>query len=211
MDDEKIDVHGRSLKDILNTSGYLYQIPDYQRPYSWNKENISDLIEDLYSTYKTSRDGDYFCGSIVIVENKEGKRYDVIDGQQRLTTFTIFLCVLRDFYSNNFDKKTCDALQESIHDRYDESVRRLRFRTDDKSENDYEQTVINKIEFKPDIKENQVESVYKDNKYLQNAWYLKYYLEHSEEKPENLDMNAFINFIFDKVLFTVIRSSDWRR
>lgn len=96
---------------------YLYQIPQFQRPFSWSEENFVDLVDDLTDAYESNADnyGDllrpdgsfykdrkdeyepYFLGSIILNEGTDtGSRYDVIDGQQRLTSISILLCVLRD-------------------------------------------------------------------------------------------------------------------
>lgn len=56
-------------------------IPYYQRPYKWGEENISNLIRD----FNKNNGNEYFVGSAVMVAT-EGKRHDVIDGQQRVTT-----------------------------------------------------------------------------------------------------------------------------
>jgi uncharacterized protein with ParB-like and HNH nuclease domain len=72
------------------TAGY-YLIPRFQRPYSWDRENTQEFWDDIV------RDAppDYFIGSMVVY--KEGsQRFGVVDGQQRLTTITILLCVLRN-------------------------------------------------------------------------------------------------------------------
>ncbi|NMM39676.1 GmrSD restriction endonuclease domain-containing protein [Pseudoalteromonas arctica] len=45
----------------------FYQVPDYQRPYSWDKDNLDDLIEDLTSSYLAKMEDTYFCGSLVLV------------------------------------------------------------------------------------------------------------------------------------------------
>jgi uncharacterized protein with ParB-like and HNH nuclease domain len=82
MENLKIDAEISNLKKILADDEKFYQIPDYQRPYSWDKENISDLIDDLVSAFKRNNNENYFCGSIVLVENNNDKRFDVIDGQQ---------------------------------------------------------------------------------------------------------------------------------
>lgn len=68
---------------------------NYQRPYDWEREQISHLIEDLLANFNEKQDR-YFCGSIVLAKSKDG-RFDIIDGQQRLTTFVILCCVLCDF------------------------------------------------------------------------------------------------------------------
>ena len=57
-----------------------YEVPIYQRNYAWGSDQIEQLIEDIKST-----DDDYFLGNL-IVNQKDNNAYEVIDGQQRLTT-----------------------------------------------------------------------------------------------------------------------------
>ena len=68
----------------------LYRIPKYQRPYSWKKEQIDQIWEDL------SDDTSLFLGSLMLnIVNEEKKGYvEVIDGQQRLTSITMLLSIL---------------------------------------------------------------------------------------------------------------------
>lgn len=113
-------------------------------------------------------------------------------------------------YYKELSKKNQDNIDEAIHDRYENSKFRLRFRTDDKNENDYEQSIVSNegIKFDDSIKENQVEKKFKDNKYLQNAYFIKYFFENISSRPENLDINDFIDFLMNNVVFTVIKSKD---
>ena len=72
------------------SSGY-YRIPRFQRPYSWTRENIQDFWDDVVKEEPES----YFIGSMVTFKSGS-QRYGVVDGQQRLTTITILLAVLRN-------------------------------------------------------------------------------------------------------------------
>ena len=110
----KLEAEIRNLKKILTDDEIFYQIPDYQRPYSWDKDNIAELIEDLVGSYVGNSDEDYFCGSLVLVENESDGRLDVIDGQQRLTTFTIIACVFRELYFEQISRKAKDYIVELI-------------------------------------------------------------------------------------------------
>ena len=211
--EEKLSVELKNLISIFSSdpnNENFYQVPNYQRPYSWNKENISELLDDLFTAYVNSRAEEYFCGSIVLVENKTDERNDIIDGQQRFTTFTIFICFIKSLYFNQLSHKNKDVISEAIHDRYEDSKFRLRFRTDDKNENDYEQSIVLKdgIQFDDSIKENQIEKKIKNNRYLQNAYFIKYFFENLSSRPENLDINDFVDFLMNKVVFTVIKSKD---
>lgn len=91
------------ISDIF-TSKFEYHIPSYQRPYAWEKEQAETLFDDLYDFYKNQpKDDNYFLGSIVLIkEDDENKPLsDVIDGQQRLTSLTIFLSVVAAFLKDD--------------------------------------------------------------------------------------------------------------
>ncbi len=211
--EEKLAVELKNLISLFSSDAKkenFYQIPNYQRPYSWNKDNISQLLDDLFNAYESSKYEEYFCGSIVLVDNEKDNRSDIIDGQQRFTTFTIFFCVLKTLYKNELSNQHKDALNEAIHDRYNATEYRLRFRTDDKNENDYEQSIVSEsgIKFDSKIKQNQIEKKFENNKYLQNAYHLKYFFENLDSRPDNLDINDFIEFLMNNVVFAVIKSSN---
>lgn len=78
------------------SSDYDFVIPDYQRPYSWGIEQALQLVDDLVDALERAPDEPYFLGSIVLVKDAARSSAVVIDGQQRLTTLTILLAVLRD-------------------------------------------------------------------------------------------------------------------
>lgn len=79
------------------SSEFEYIIPSYQRPYAWGEEQVKELFDDLLTFYKDKKNASesYFLGSIVLIkENAQLKKSEVIDGQQRLTTLTIILSLL---------------------------------------------------------------------------------------------------------------------
>ncbi|GAA9573184.1 hypothetical protein UBN67_14970 [Helicobacter pylori] len=70
----KIEVELKKLHKILVDSDYCYQVPDYQRPYVWDKDHLGALIDDLVGSYTNNKEDQYFCGSIVIAENQKDNR-----------------------------------------------------------------------------------------------------------------------------------------
>lgn len=93
----KITCIDKEIKKVFET-GY-YHIPRFQRPYSWEKEQILEFWNDTIN----ESEADYFIGSIVVYK-KSDDLFGIVDGQQRLTTITMILCALRDFYiSEQFD------------------------------------------------------------------------------------------------------------
>ncbi|WQW42364.1 DUF262 domain-containing protein [Helicobacter pylori] len=127
----KIESNDSHLRDILKDELY-YQIPIYQRPYQWTEENCEKLLDDLFFNYEDDRESDYFCGSLVLIligeDSKKAKTYDIVDGQQRLSTFILLAKVLADPYNDCLDPKNLEHLQEGWKDRHTER-KRLSFNT----------------------------------------------------------------------------------
>ncbi|QQO16053.1 DUF262 domain-containing protein [Bradyrhizobium diazoefficiens] len=94
-----IEANEKPILDIF-CDKYLFSIPSYQRPYAWTTEQASELLDDITTACGDTADvanaSPYFLGSIVLIKNPQAPEADVVDGQQRLTTITILLCVLRD-------------------------------------------------------------------------------------------------------------------
>ena len=94
-----IEAGEKPILDIF-CDKYLFSIPSYQRPYAWTTEQTSELIDDITTACGDSEDvsnaSPYFLGSIVLIKDTLKPEADVVDGQQRLTTLTILLAVLRD-------------------------------------------------------------------------------------------------------------------
>jgi uncharacterized protein with ParB-like and HNH nuclease domain len=189
-----------NIKKILVNDEKFYQIPDYQRAYSWDKDNLADLIEDLINSYISNKEENYFCGSLVLVKDDNNERFDIIDGQQRTTTFTILACVFRDLYFDKLKNRAKDYINNSIQDKYDENKRKLKFLTDIKYQNDFEQTVLKEIQF---IKTKNIEKDIKNNKYLQNAHYLKNFITEKIDEY-TIDIDDFVTWFYENIVLTVI-------
>lgn len=88
----KLDAQQKEVAEIFS-GGLRYEIPAYQRNYAWKSEQVAAFLADLGTAYES--EDDHFFGSIVLLDNGP-KPFSVIDGQQRLTTIVLLLCVLRD-------------------------------------------------------------------------------------------------------------------
>ncbi|MBO0469697.1 DUF262 domain-containing protein [Enterococcus sp. DIV0242_7C1] len=92
--DDSLQAHDFTIKEYLEQEG-KWIIPRYQRDYSWDKNNVSQFINDIISNNEK-----YYLGNIIIVQSD--KEYEVIDGQQRLiTTFLCLLSLYKKFKSND--------------------------------------------------------------------------------------------------------------
>lgn len=87
-----MDNLGKSIKEIFDARN-KYIIPLYQRNYAWGKEQIEALIQDIYEAYEKDKNSNYYIGSLVVLRRHNGD-YEVIDGQQRLTTLSLLTKIL---------------------------------------------------------------------------------------------------------------------
>lgn len=87
----KIEANDKEIQDIFS-SGY-FQIPRFQRPYSWGKEEVENFWNDIISDTSDN----YFIGSMVVYQTRK-PYFGIVDGQQRLTTITVVLSVIRDAF-----------------------------------------------------------------------------------------------------------------
>jgi hypothetical protein len=99
-----------------------YTIPQYQRPFTWEAEQYDTLWEDLCEAYRICEASkrelkpseSYFLGPVVFVKNPSRKSYDIIDGQQRITTFHILLWCLIKKLTQPTERERIKQLLNSI-------------------------------------------------------------------------------------------------
>ncbi|WQZ48542.1 DUF262 domain-containing protein [Helicobacter pylori] len=195
----------KSLKKILVAEDEAYyQIPIYQRPYQWGKEQCEELLNDLFENYEDHGEDDYFCGSLVFIQSDKDNKTDIVDGQQRLSTFILLAKVLATLYSERLDPKIQEYLQESWSDRHEDGEKKKRKRLDfdlvgSSAKKDFQEALkfFDDLDAsKGEISKSNAPSKGK-NSYLKNAICLKNYLE----KKEIADINNFIRWLYFKVIF----------
>ncbi|GAA8515150.1 DUF262 domain-containing protein [Helicobacter pylori] len=209
MANESIEGKAYQLKDILATelSAY-YQIPIYQRPYQWTEKNCEKLLDDLLSSYECYKESDYFCGSLVLIaigkdSETNATTYDIVDGQQRLSTFILLAKVLVTLYDKDLNencKISRDFLEKSLGDTEGEKRKRLIFNTIGLNAKDDFQGALDFFDNldASKVKNSKINDPSKGkNNYLKNAICLKNYLE----KKEIEDINDFIQWLYFKVIF----------
>ena len=109
-----IDAYEIRLGKAFSTD-YRFIIPSFQRPDSWRRENMLELIGDLEDAARTP-ERPYFLGSLILVKSggngsrAQERQYQVIDGQQRLTSLSILIAVLRDLETDEELLRDLDAL-----------------------------------------------------------------------------------------------------
>lgn len=118
MQERKIRAEERVIHKILNED-FVFQIPRYQRPYSWDYEEANTLLLDLTQAINTNTKvsvdelDEYFLGSIVLIKGDSSDAH-ILDGQQRLTTITILFAVLRHLMD---DETLADDITHLLYDK----------------------------------------------------------------------------------------------
>jgi hypothetical protein len=94
-------------------SDRLLAIPDYQRAYSWELDEVSELWFDLEHAMSTQVT-EYFLGSVVTTKDPDADRHQVIDGQQRFATVSLLYAVIRDTFAGRSDERAADIEREVL-------------------------------------------------------------------------------------------------
>lgn len=199
----EIKAEEKTLSKVLS-GDYLIEVPPYQRPYAWTTDEVSELLDDLQAAKKRSGTDPYFLGSIVMIQTDNGKLHELIDGQQRLTTLTMLLCVARDLTPGDKDKGDIDKYVAQRSDKFegtDESPRLSIRKRDQKAFRDWvqsrggtEQVVAETGLGKNDSQQRMAENVEYIRGELQS-------LEHGER-------DAFIRFVVQQCYLVVATTTD---
>lgn len=168
----------QSIHQIYNGNQVTYEVPIYQRNYAWEVDEITALIQDVYDAYCQNK-GTYFIGTLVSY-HKGDQVYEVIDGQQRLTTINLVLSALKVKIQNKLTyrarKKSNDTIK-SIPD----------FIVDEKDNGivngyEYAKTAIDKI-----VPEEKLDGF---KNYFQNNVHLIHY-----NVPKDIDLNHYFEIM----------------
>ena len=92
----RIENHKYSIEEAFRECFYI--VPDYQREYVWTDKEVHQLLEDIGEQIDAGTTQEYFIGTVLVSPTDQKNHYDVIDGQQRLTTFFLLLCALKHLF-----------------------------------------------------------------------------------------------------------------
>lgn len=113
-----------SIHDLLQAPQVL-KVPKFQRNYAWDKEKVTALWTDLMDTFRTVQyklahvpEAEYLLGPLVLVSGRNPAEFLVIDGQQRLSTFTLLFCVARDILLEHKCVDGLDNIYNLIENRH---------------------------------------------------------------------------------------------
>lgn len=115
MAKEALPLKEVSIEELfIGSEKCVFEIPIYQRNYAWEKDEITALVQDVYDAYKKDEKRPYYIGTLVS-HHKGDRVFEIIDGQQRLTTLRLLLSALEIQPANQLTyrarKKSDDTLK----------------------------------------------------------------------------------------------------
>jgi uncharacterized protein with ParB-like and HNH nuclease domain len=123
----KVHAYDRTINEIFSPQSTKYIVPRFQREFSWKTQDVLDLWHDTLSCIKNENSRyihqEYFIGSLVLVGDDEktqdtsSNEFLIVDGQQRLTTITIFLSALIEILKSEQQESIAKGLYNFIEGR----------------------------------------------------------------------------------------------
>ncbi len=114
------DTKTTSFQELIG-NGKKYKIPEFQRDFSWKEENWEDLWQDLIDVHKGAEE-QHYMGAIVLQNTNDKKTFIVVDGQQRITTLSLFILAIakhiKELIEKNIDSNENEERLKKILDTY---------------------------------------------------------------------------------------------
>lgn len=130
MESYNLDTGKKYVKDIF-ASDCFYNIPEYQRPYVWEEDQVLTLLEDFSNAKEYDGKKEYFLGCMIWNSKRTSGQIeyicqDILDGQQRFITLFLLHAVMRDLSQNSKLKSKVEERLRQEHDEFDEIPERNR-------------------------------------------------------------------------------------
>lgn len=117
----RIENHKYSIEEAFRECFYI--VPDYQREYVWTDKEVHQLLEDIGEQIDAGTTREYFIGTVLVSPTDQKNHYEVIDGQQRLTTFFLLLCALKHLFQGEPQRQMISGLISTSYVDSDGEVR----------------------------------------------------------------------------------------
>lgn len=117
----RIENHKYSIEEAFRECFYI--VPDYQREYVWTDKEVHQLLEDIGEQIDAGTTREYFIGTVLVSPTEQKNHYEVIDGQQRLTTFFLLLCALKHLFQGEPQRQMISGLVSTSYVDSDGEVR----------------------------------------------------------------------------------------
>ena len=193
---DRLTILAGAGKTLFSEVGVRYVIPRYQRAYAWEEKEIEQLIDDICDDNDPKRD--YYIGSLIVARRKadDGVEYEVIDGQQRLTTIYLLLqCLLDEGYFSRGEVSVGEAL--SFDCRSKSNCTLAYIRSDARKSEGKEELLDQSILLAVDIIKKKLAREFGDRVEDQKKFVdrLKHVVLYRIEVPEHTDLNRYFEIM----------------
>lgn len=202
-----IDTSSMTYRQIMG-NGIKYEIPKFQRDYTWETEQWDDLWQDILQLV-SDEETEHYMGYLVL-QTTDNKNYQIIDGQQRLTTMSIIILAvlksLEDLVKNDTEKESNQKRKETLHNSYIGTIDPVTLITNNKlklnrNSDDYYRNYIVLLKDLP------IRNTNASQKHMRECF--QWYYDRIKKKfRTGFELASFIDGIVDKLFFTVIKVSD---
>ena len=201
-----------TLRQLLG-NGLAYQVPPFQRDYSWTEDEWDDLWQDMVDLFAEDGEPAHYMGYLVL-QSSDNKHFDIIDGQQRITTISIMILAglgfLDDLVAAKIDADNNRKRKEQLQNSYISYVDPVSLVPHSKLElnrhnNSFYQTYLVPLEQLPrrglNASEQQLRKAF--------IWFKdRIKTRMGQEANSGQQLAAFIDSLVDKLFFTVITVTD---
>lgn len=204
-----IDIKPVKIQTLLSDN--FFTIPAFQRDYVWDDKNVEAYFNDIYESFDDGK-SEYYLGNIVLAKEQD-IRWAIVDGQQRLTTTSLFIKSFMSFikkYKMDDDKivkKLYSVLEEMIQDfdtQTKQDLNRISFLYEENREF-MEELYTSEYE---DIKLFKHRNLSKSQHNLFNAYILLFTLIEKNFYEKNSELSDFLSYFMNSVLFSVVSTDD---
>lgn len=202
-----IDTSSMTYRQIMG-NGIKYEIPKFQRDYTWETEQWDDLWQDILQLVSDD-ETEHYMGYLVL-QTTDNKNYQIIDGQQRLTTMSIIILAvlksLEDLVKSDVEKESNQKRKETLHNSYIGTIDPVTLITNNKlklnrNSDDYYRNYIVLLKDLP------IRNTNASQKHMRECF--QWYYDRIKRKfKTGFELASFIDGIVDKLFFTVIKVSD---
>ena len=195
----------------LYSPDFMFKIPIYQRPLSWEKDNFDQLFEDIFDAIN-GNEKQYFLGSIILQEHEHDKnKYYLVDGQQRISSLAILMAVIRDFTDIPDLKNNITAYLFQKEDKYKRIPAETRITPWEDLKDMFEKYIYTSKGTQKFMNDFESKSIkYKDTQDPRYHLYeaISVFTEKIEEKlqgPE--DLERFVEYLLNQVYLVYIKTA----
>lgn len=187
MTTNKLPLEELSISQIYNGDKTAYEVPIYQRNYAWGNDEITTLIQDAYDAYLTGSEKTYFIGTLVTYPKGDGV-FEVIDGQQRLTTINLVLAALGIPRKSKLTYRARKKSNSTI-----EALKSVTLSSEELKNSEYEIAIASGY----DIALKEINRIFKDNVDKKN--FIEYFVKKIHlihyQVPRDIDLNHYFEIM----------------